>query len=36
MSVPEPQEHWLDRLAAPRTRRQSLKAAFAGLTLTPC
>ena len=27
-------EHWLDRLAAPRTRRQGLKAALAGAALT--
>lgn len=29
-----PREHWLDRLAAPHTRRQSLKAAVAGVALT--
>lgn len=34
MSGSEPQEHWLDRLAAPHTRRQTFKAALAGVALT--
>jgi hypothetical protein len=29
-----PREHWLDRLAAPHTRRQGLRAALAGAALT--
>lgn len=32
--TPSSAEHWLDRLSAPRTRRQVLKAALAGASLT--
>jgi hypothetical protein len=32
--TPASREHWFDRLAAPHTRRQGLKAAFAGAALT--
>jgi hypothetical protein len=34
MSGNPPQEHWFDRLAAPQTRPQFLKAALAGAALT--